>query len=51
MVGARACKKNKTYSSVAEEERRYAVFKKKRRRVEKHNAEADAGVHSYRHGL
>ena len=42
---------NKTYSSVAEEERRYAVFKKKRRRVEKHNAEADAGVHSYRLGL
>ncbi|RLN12282.1 hypothetical protein C2845_PM09G21880 [Panicum miliaceum] len=42
----------RTCSSVAEEEEhRYAVFKENRRRIEKHNAAADAGVHSYHLGF
>uniref|UniRef100_A0A0D3GY26 Cathepsin propeptide inhibitor domain-containing protein n=2 Tax=Oryza TaxID=4527 RepID=A0A0D3GY26_9ORYZ len=40
-------KYDKTYASVAEEERRYAVFKETRRAVDQHNA----GLQSYRVGL
>uniref|UniRef100_A0A0D9WB54 Cathepsin propeptide inhibitor domain-containing protein n=1 Tax=Leersia perrieri TaxID=77586 RepID=A0A0D9WB54_9ORYZ len=44
-------KHEKNYTSIGEEEFRYAVFKKTRRIVDKHNAEADAGIQSYRLGL
>uniref|UniRef100_A0A0D9WB51 Cathepsin propeptide inhibitor domain-containing protein n=1 Tax=Leersia perrieri TaxID=77586 RepID=A0A0D9WB51_9ORYZ len=44
-------KYDKSYTSIGEEEFRYAVFKKTRRIVDKHNAEADAGLQSYRVGL
>jgi hypothetical protein len=41
----------KAYNAVGEEERRYQVFKDNLRYVDRHNAAADAGVHSFRLGL
>ncbi|KAK1653741.1 hypothetical protein QYE76_071546 [Lolium multiflorum] len=41
---------NKTYSSIGEEEHRYAVFKVNRRRVDRRHIDADAQRYSY-HGL
>jgi hypothetical protein len=41
----------KSYSSVAEEERRYAIFKGVVRKVDQHDAAADAGLDVARLGL
>lgn len=41
---------NKTYSSIGEEEHRYAVFKVNRGLIDQHHVDADAELYSY-HGL
>ncbi|XP_044954453.1 actinidain-like isoform X1 [Hordeum vulgare subsp. vulgare] len=51
VFGAWKAKFGKTYSSVGEEERRYAVFKETLRLVDQHNAAGEAGVRVARMGI
>nr|BAK03618.1 predicted protein [Hordeum vulgare subsp. vulgare] len=51
VFGAWKAKFGKTYSSVGEEERRYAVFKETLRLVDQHNAAGEAGVPVARMGI
>nr|AXQ06496.1 papain-like cysteine protease [Vriesea carinata] len=46
-----AAKHARAYNSVAEAEKRFQVFQENLRFVDAHNADADAGAHSFRVGL
>ncbi|KAJ1260458.1 hypothetical protein BS78_10G234200 [Paspalum vaginatum] len=51
MLAECKAKYERTYGSVGEEERRYAIFKETLRSIDQHNATFDAGVELSRQGI